>query len=122
MSNQRKDWIIGIDLGTTFTSVGFFDSEKNQVEIIQNDMGQQTTPSVVTYEPNSTLVGQSALYRAWGGATNTITDAKRFIGHQWDSEEVQSILGKQSKKWPFDVIKGEGGRTVFKLNEPAIDL
>ena len=81
MSNQCKDSIIGIDLGTTFTSVGFFNTENNQVEIIQNDMGQQSTPSVVTYEPNNTLVGQTALYRAWSGATNTITDAKRFIGH-----------------------------------------
>ena len=50
MVEEQKDWIIGIDLGTTFSCSGFYNEATRAVEVFQNDTGKNTTPSVVTYE------------------------------------------------------------------------
>ena len=80
--------IIGIDLGTTYTCAGFFNETTHMVETIQNSDGKYTTPSVVTFEQNRTLVGAAAQKRCWEGSTDTVTDAKRFIGNNFSSKEV----------------------------------
>jgi len=42
--------VIGIDLGTTNSCVGLFLPENNSVEVLTNEIGEQTTPSWVSYE------------------------------------------------------------------------
>ena len=79
MVQANQELIIGIDLGTTYTCAGFYNEETKVVEVFQNDDGKYTTPSVVTFGER-TLVGAPALKKCWEGTTNTVTDAKRFIG------------------------------------------
>ena len=86
---KERPMIMGIDLGTTWTCTGFYNENTKSVEIFQNDLGKRTTPSVVTYEQGQTLIGKAALDRAWAGASNTITDAKRFIGLKYSSNEIK---------------------------------
>ena len=84
----EKELIIGIDLGTTYTCAGFLNETTHMVEVLQNSDGKYTTPSVVTFLENRTLVGASALMRCWEGYTDTFTDAKRLIGNDFSSKEV----------------------------------
>ena len=103
MSNQDEDIAIGIDLGTTYSCVAVWKNSK--VEIIPNDMGERTTPSVVSFTKTERLIGQSAKNQITRNFKNTIYDAKRLIGRRYDEDTVK----KDMKLWPFKVEKDKSG-------------
>jgi len=89
---------MGIDLGTTFSCVGIW--QNNKVEIIANDQGSRTTPSYVAFTKNEYLVGDAAKNQVTTNSKNTIFDAKRFIGRDYDDESVKENISN----CPFTVI------------------
>ena len=73
---------IGIDLGTTYSCVSYVD-EMGVVKIIDNLEGEQTTPSVVFFDPNGSnaVVGSTA--RAEGAMTPdlVVERVKNYMGN-----------------------------------------
>ena len=95
--------IIGIDLGTTNSCVAIMDGDKPRV--IENSEGDRTTPSVVAFQEEEVLVGQTAKRQAVTNPENTLFAVKRLIGRRFEEEAVQ----KDIKLVPYKIIKADNG-------------
>ena len=89
---------IGIDLGTTYSCVGWW--KDNRCEIIANDQGNRTTPSYVSFTDSERLIGDGAKNQASMNPENTIYEVKRLIGRDFDDPSVQSDM----EQFPFEVV------------------
>ncbi|CAN1176885.1 Luminal-binding protein [Linum perenne] len=74
--------VIGIDLGTTFSCVAV--AKDGGIEIIANDQGNRTTPSIVSFsgadQDYERLIGEAAKNQATLNPGRTFFDVKRLVG------------------------------------------
>ncbi|KAL7832150.1 hypothetical protein AOLI_G00296980 [Acnodon oligacanthus] len=99
-----KPRVIGLDLGTTFCSVGAFQPGTGEVEVIADDRGRKSIPSVVSFTATGVYAGHEGQELSDINPQNTIYDAKRFIGKTFDQE----TLDKESARYPFKVMLNNG--------------
>ncbi len=102
-------YAIGIDLGTTYSCVGVY--RNNNVEIIPNELSERTTPSVVSFTEYQRLIGNPAKSQITKNYKNTIYDAKRLIGRNFNDENVQ----KDIKLYPFKVDKDNKNKPIIEV-------
>ncbi|WP_299008083.1 molecular chaperone DnaK [uncultured Shewanella sp.] len=95
--------IIGIDLGTTNSCVAVLDGENARV--LENAEGDRTTPSIIAYTEDETLVGQPAKRQAVTNPNNTVFAIKRLIGRRFQDDEVQRDVDIM----PFKIIGADNG-------------
>lgn len=102
--------IIGIDLGTTMSCVGVY--RHGKVEIIANEQGNRATPSVVAFTSDGQrLVGEAAKNQASSNPKNTVYDAKRLIGRDFNDRKVKA----DAKLWPFG-LKNMNGKPYIQVD------
>ena len=107
-SECKSSMAIGIDLGTTFSCVGIY--RNGRVEIIANDQGNRTTPSFVSFTDQERLIGDAAKSMASSNPKNTVYDAKRLIGRNYNDTNMQTEL----KHLSYNVMD--------KSNKPIINV
>ena len=88
---------IGIDLGTTYSCAAIF--QDDNLITIENDLGDRTTASWVSFTESEHIVGNAAR-EACCKPSNMIYGAKRMIGRQFSNPTVQEDI----KHWPFTVV------------------
>ena len=110
-----KSYIIGIDLGTTFSVVGIY--KNGDVEIIPNEADKKLTPSIVSYYKNSRVVGESAARLSTINPEHTIFAVKRLIGRRYSDQAVQDEI----KRVPFHIVERED-RPFIKISTDDDDI
>jgi len=106
MDEQRGETmgkIIGIDLGTTNSCVAVLEGGKPRV--IENAEGDRTTPSIIAYTDDETLVGQPAKRQSVTNPDNTVYAVKRLIGRKFSDDVVQ----KDIKMVPYKIVGADNG-------------
>lgn len=99
---MKKQYILGIDLGTTNSCVAVMDG--GDATVLENSEGARTTPSIVAFtKTGERLVGQAAKRQAVTNAANTIFSVKRFMGRKFN--EVKDELHRV----PYKVVEAPNG-------------
>ena len=101
--------IIGIDLGTTNSCVAVM--EGNTPEVILNDEGKRTTPSVVAFLDNGDRkIGAPAKRQAITNSKRTVSSVKRFMGRRY------SEVGDDISHASYEVSKGANDTVRIKID------
>ena len=77
----------GIDLGTTYSCVGIYQNGKVEI-VIDPHTGARTIASYVSFGENERTIGNIAKSQSTMNPTNTIYDAKRFIGMNFSDPKI----------------------------------
>ena len=107
-----EELAIGIDLGTTFSCVAVVRNER--VEIIPNEMGENLTPSVVSFTEDGILVGEQTSNQFIKNPKKTIYSIKRLMGRNYNDKEVLKDI--ESNFWTYDVVEQKSSkRPMIKI-------
>ncbi len=94
---------VGIDLGTTFSSLAVLDRHGHPVSV-PNAAGELATPSVVLFEPGGkVVVGTEAARRAVSDGDRVVQQAKRFLSDPHKRWEVGGGSGEGRSVSPTEV-------------------
>ncbi|XP_061999630.1 heat shock 70 kDa protein 18-like [Rosa rugosa] len=101
MSSSEKPPVIGIDLGTVYSSVGVWDPSLGRVRIIADEYGNTQIPSCVAFTETQRVIGTAAydVNQISSNLGNTIFGTKRLIGRKFNEPSI----GEDMKQWPFNV-------------------
>ena len=116
---------IGIDLGTTNSCVAYIDQDGNP-QIIPNDEGGRTTPSVIFFDEDRVIVGSQAKEEALINPEDTVSYIKRHMGDKdfkyakrdgeiFSPEDLSAIILKKLKKSAEDYLGQEVDAAVITV-------
>lgn len=123
MSN-KKEFVVGIDLGTTNSVIAWVKPDKS-VEVIPNAEGSRTTPSIVSFtKTGEIIVGEPAKRQAILNAERTIRSIKRKMGSnykvkiddkEYTPQEISAFILKKLKKDAEEYLNGVIKRAVITV-------
>ncbi|CAN1837706.1 Luminal-binding protein 5 [Linum perenne] len=110
----KRGTVIGIDLGTTYSSVGV--GEYGIVKVIANDQLNRITPSCVSFTDSEILIGEAAKNQTSVNPERTIFDVKRLIGRNqvkmkdgetkfFSPEEISAMIMTKMKETAEALLK-----------------
>jgi molecular chaperone DnaK len=105
--------IIGIDLGTTNSVVAVL--RDGTPEILVNEEGGRTTPSVVAWSERNgeVLVGAVARRQAITNPKRTISSVKRFMGMKYEAAR------EESKRVAYEIVPAANGDAHVRIGDQS---
>ena len=114
--DENKDsYIYGIDLGTTNSCISIW--RNNKIEIIPDENGRTTIPSVVAYTNVSQYVGYDAKNQKEINSDNVFYEVKRLIGRRYDDPIIHDEMEMLSYKIVDDGRGGIGLQSTIMNNK-----
>lgn len=107
---MNNSYCIGIDLGTTYSCVGIY--RNNKVEIIPNELGNNTTPCYITFMEDENIIGEFSKTQIDTHPLNTIYGIKRLMGKKFTDNLVQQDL----RHFSFKIIDDGNDRPLIKID------
>jgi molecular chaperone DnaK len=105
---------VGIDLGTWNSCVAIC---TERPEVVLNEHGDRTTPSVVAFlEGGKVMVGAPAWRQAIMNPRRTVIGVKRLVGRRYDSAVVRAL----AEAIPYEVSDALNGDARVKIGEQLV--
>ena len=98
---NKENFVYGIDLGTTNSCISLW--RNNNIEIIPDEYGNKTIPSMVAYSEVSQYVGYDAKNQKDINTENVFYEVKRLIGRKFSDEAVQ----KESDMLSYKIVQDD---------------
>ncbi|ONN26924.1 molecular chaperone DnaK [Thermosipho affectus] len=119
---NKKEYVVGIDLGTTNSVIAWMKPDSN-VEVIPNAEGTRTTPSIVAFSKSGEiLVGEPAKRQLILNSDRTIKSIKRKMGtdykvkiddKEYTPQEISAFVLKKLKRDAEEYLGGEIKKAVI---------
>jgi molecular chaperone DnaK (HSP70) len=89
--------VIGLDLGSHHASIAIWDEEKDRIEVIADDLGSRTIPTVVAFRGDEILVGQAASSQEHKNVSNTFPDvlSKMMFSGETPKISIPALDGRE---------------------------
>jgi len=107
---NQENIIIGIDLGTTNTCACIW--RNNAYEIIPDEFGNNTVPSIVSYSCINKYVGLEAKKQKEINIANVFYETKRLIGRKYNDKFIKKCYELLS----YDIVMNERECISFKTH------
>lgn len=79
--------VVGFDFGNSKCVVAV--ARRRGIDVLQNEVGNRATPSVVAFSGKSRLLGTEALSQQMSNPKNTVNNLKRLIGRRLDDPTLK---------------------------------
>ena len=114
--------LVGIDLGTTYSSISKLDDTGRPI-IIENSEGQNITPSIVSFEnENSVVVGTTAMIN-YGVDENTFGRFKREMGTDKRYEAFgQTYNATTLSSFVLKKLKEDAEAKIGEISEAVVTI
>lgn len=101
--------ILGIDLGTTYSSIGHLVNATAQVLTFPNNSKYQA--SIVCYTENGAQVGAISINTLASYIDFTIYDSKRMLGRRYTDDEIQAL----KRTVGFEIVGDQTDQVLIQL-------
>ena len=109
---------VGIEIGTSKYSMGV--SKFNKINLIQNSLGEEIEPSIVSIINNKILVGDNAFLDESSNYINTITEIKRLISYNFIYDK--NIFEEYKKYLSFNIERSNNNELVVNIDERSFSI
>ena len=79
--------VVGFDFGNSKCVVAV--ARRRGIDVVQNEVGSRSTPSVVAFSGKSRLIGAEASAQQMSNPKNTVNNIKRLVGRRMDDPTLQ---------------------------------
>jgi len=93
--NERACQAVGMDLGTTYSSLAYMDSQM-MPRVVSDSSGQTVMPSAVYFDDEEIIVGEMALQQAKLCSDRVVQFIKVHMGDKWREEYAGRIHSPES--------------------------